>query len=251
MQLGYMSHRRRVVARVLDRGAFPHELPAGYGVRLDERVVEYPWLLGKLGAESAVVLDAGSTLNFEFVLRQPQMANKRLFVSTLAPELRAYPHRGVGYVFEDFRRSCFRDEYFDVVVCASTLEHVGLDNTLLYTADAGKREHAVSDYLTAVAEFRRMLRPGGRLLITVPYGVHEVHGWYQVFDAAMVQSIVDAFGAAVDEREFFRYGADGWRRSDAVACADADTFDVHRGMSYTEDYLASARAVCCLSLVKA
>jgi hypothetical protein len=33
------------------------------------------------------------------------MTAKRLFIATLAPELSAYAHLGVSYVFEDFRRS--------------------------------------------------------------------------------------------------------------------------------------------------
>ena len=41
-------------------------LPAGYGIGLDERVIEYPWLLAK-GIQGRV-LDAGSILNHDHIL---------------------------------------------------------------------------------------------------------------------------------------------------------------------------------------
>jgi hypothetical protein len=249
-RMGYMSHRRRMVKRCLERGDFGAVLPTGFGLRLDERIIEYPWVLQKLGTGSATVLDAGSTLNFDFILQRPEMITKQLFIATLAPELRAYTHLGVSYVFEDFRRSCFRADFFDVVACISTLEHVGMDNTRLYTADVDKRERATNSYFDAIDEFRRILKPGGRLLITVPYGVHTEHGWYQVFDEQMVQDIAARLGASSATYEYFRYGPEGWHRATAAQCADAETFDVHTATTYTADFLASARAICCLELVK-
>ena len=39
-----------------------------YGHRLDERVVEYPWIFSKIGVNKLKILDAGSTFNFDFVV---------------------------------------------------------------------------------------------------------------------------------------------------------------------------------------
>ena len=43
-------------------------LPARYGFRVDERVVEYPWLFSRFFAGEGTLLDAGSTLNFDYLL---------------------------------------------------------------------------------------------------------------------------------------------------------------------------------------
>jgi len=43
-------------------------LPDRYGYRLDERAVEYPWLFSRLNIEKRLLLDAGSTLNFQYLL---------------------------------------------------------------------------------------------------------------------------------------------------------------------------------------
>ena len=247
-RLGYMSSRRRTTVAYLNSGKFAKEDWTRYGVDLDERIIEYPWVLGKLGVQAGCVLDAGSSLNFDYLLARPELASKQLFISTLAPELRAYPHLGVSYVFEDLRKSCYRDGYFDVVVCVSTLEHVGLDNTLLYTSDSALKEFAPDSCLEVISEFRRMLKPGGRLMITVPYGVHAVRGWYQVFDAAMINSVVERFHPSAVTAEYFLYAADGWRRASADECAEADTHDPHRPHEPAADAPASSRAVCCLVL---
>jgi hypothetical protein len=102
-------------------------LPAGYGCGLDERCVEYPWLLAHLPPGPGRLLDAGSALNHEFLLERDALAAKRIHVVTLAPEAQCFWGRGVSYVFEDLRALPFRDGTYDIVVSVSTIEHVGCD----------------------------------------------------------------------------------------------------------------------------
>ena len=40
-------------------------LPSAYGVAIDERCVEYPWVFANLRNQTEILLDAGSTLNHE------------------------------------------------------------------------------------------------------------------------------------------------------------------------------------------
>src|SRR5690348_3989576 len=134
--LGYSTYRRLQLESCVRRPMTNLDaLPPGYGRWMDERVVEYPWLLSRLPARDGVLLDAGSVLNFDFILAQPVFQNKKLFLCTLAPEEKNFPHRGISYVYEDLRSTCYRDSFFDWVVSLSTLEHIGLDNTRLYTND--------------------------------------------------------------------------------------------------------------------
>ena len=49
------------------------ELPQRFGIAIDERVVEYPWIFGHLLERQntgARMLDAGSILNHDFILRR-------------------------------------------------------------------------------------------------------------------------------------------------------------------------------------
>ncbi len=248
---GYSEYRRKEVIRVLNAGDFEAErLPPGYGRRLDERIVEYPWCLTRLPDGPGTLLDAGSVLNHNFLLARPKLASKRLFISTLAPERASYHERGISYVYEDLRESCFRDGYFDWVVSLSTIEHIGMDNTMLYTADDSKRESDSTAYLGAVKEFQRVLRPGGRLYLSVPFGLSKNYGWFQVFDAPMVDRLLEAFSPSEFRETHFRYTPEGWTRSSRVESKDATYFDIHRSKSYDPDYAAASRAVVCLELLK-
>jgi SAM-dependent methyltransferase len=252
---GYKSYKRRFLERIVRdasalegfRRASP--LPPDYGWRLDERVVEYPWVFSRLGPGPLTLLDAGSTLNAAYLLELPMLRDKKMTVMTLAPEGTVAGH-DVTYVYGDLRDTGLADAAFDVVVCVSTLEHIGLDNTKLYTDDARFRESMPLDYQRAVAEFRRVLKPGGRVLITVPFGRAQRMGWAQQFDAAGLARISEAFGADPDEGTFYRYHPEGWRLSTAAECAGCEYFDVHAAKAPAPDGAAAARAVACLSFIK-
>ena len=251
---GYKPYRAELLRRVVQdeallagfRDASP--LPNGYGLGIDERIVEYPWVLARLDAAPGRLLDAGSTLNQAYLLDLPRLARKTLVILTLAPE--HFERRpNVSYLFGDLRDLILRDAVFDTVVCISTLEHVGLDNTRLYTADERFREGRPDDYRRVLAELRRVLVPGGRLLLTVPYGRAERFGWMQQFDAAGLEDVAATFGARPAATTFFRYTPAGWVLADAASCADCAYYDVHSAGDPAPDGAAAARAVACLEFV--
>ena len=248
---GYTAYKRWKIAQILREDKFSQErIATGYGDRIDERIVEYPWFFSRLPAGPGALLDAGSILNHEFLLKHPRLESKRVFVSTLAPEKDCYWQLGVSYVFEDLRQTCYRDGFFDWVVSLSTVEHIGMDNTMLYTNDVSKRESNRQAYVDAVAEFARVLRPGGTLYLSVPFGAQKDHGWFQIFDAPMVDRLVEAFRPARSRETHFRYERGGWVVSDRQRSRDATYFDIHERRGYDPDFAAASRAVVCLELVR-
>jgi SAM-dependent methyltransferase len=250
LSTGYGVYKEDRIVEILAAGAFdPEHLEPGYGVGLDERIVEYPWLFSRLPPGPGRLLDAGSVLNFDYLLTHPTLRAKQIFISTLAPESpRQQMRPNVSYVYEDLRETCYRDGYFDWVVCISTLEHVGLDNTRFYTSDQTRREASPDDYLRDVGELRRVIRPGGVLYLSVPFGRHRDHGWLQVFDATMVDRALAGFQPATCVERHFRYERDGWRLSSREASREATYFDYHAARHHDPDSAAAARAVVCLEL---
>jgi len=252
--VGYFSSRWSAIRKAIDQNAIEpgKELPDGFGAGFDERVVEYPWFFGRLrhdGSAKGRMLDAGSTLNFDWILNRSPLKAADITIMTLAPEKRCYWHEGYSYVFGDLRSTTLGSGVFDTIVSISTIEHIGLDNTLLYTANAERAEQDEKGFVAAIQEFRRMIKPGGNCYITFPYGKHRNHKWYQVFDHSMVDRIVEVFRPSALEIEYFAYGRDGWRRARADEVKDATTYDVHSGEGWSDDLAPSSRAIACMRLV--
>ena len=225
-------------------------LPSKFGYRLDERVVEYPWFFEKLKNSEQTILDAGSVLNHREILSADRLKGRKLYISTLFYEGRPEISPSPSYIYEDLRNMCFRDDFFDAICCLSTLEHVGLDNTRLYTPDQANKESNTYSHLVAIAEFKRVLRFGGTLYLTIPFGRYKNHGWFQVFDSEMVNKIIETFEPASMSKTFFRYENDQWNLSEEKMCQDGYCFDIHENKLYEKDYLAFARCVVCLEMTK-
>lgn len=247
---GYQTVKRAIITSALDSGLLRdgNELPRGYGVAMDERVVEYAWVFSRLG-NVGKMLDAGSTFNHDFLLQRSPLRGADLTIMTLAPEKRCYWHDGFSYVFGDLRNTMFANGVFDTIASISTIEHIGLNNTMLYTGDPDDTESDADGFIPAVKEFRRILKPGGKCFISVPFGKRDNLGWYQVFDLAMIERIVETFGATSHQIDYFGYSRDGWSRQSAAALANQTVYDVHTGKGWGDDLAASSRAVACLQLM--
>ena len=250
---GYGEYKQVVLSDVLtDQDLFGRflqnrELPVRYGFRIDERVVEYPWVLARLGVAEQLLLDAGSAQNHEYILDHPTLRNRSVVI--YSPE-NVVRRSSVSYVYGDLRRTILKSGCLDEVVCISSLEHIGMDNTFLYSKDPCFNEFRSDDYEGVVREFNRLLKPGGKLFITIPYGRYENLGWLQQFDHQRVEALLDVFGGSASSVAYYKYLADGWQVADADACADCSYSDIHNGSDYDPDYAAAARAVVCIEMVK-
>lgn len=247
---GYYTAKVQSISAAIDQKVLheSRDLPAKFGFGIDERIVEYPWVFSQLSSESITVLDAGSSLNHAFLLDRLPLERLKLTIMTLAPEKRCFWRRSLSYVYGDLRQPVFADASFDAVVSISTIEHIGLNNTLLYTSESSKNENDILGFVPAVKEFRRILKPGGVCLITVPFGRREVYDWYQVFDNVMVEKVVNAFEPTEMLADYFGYSSSGWHRAASHDLADAIFQDQHNRRGAPSDRAAAARGLACLRL---
>jgi SAM-dependent methyltransferase len=225
------------------------ELPAGFGPGIDERAVEYPWVLSRL-APAGMILDAGSTLNAPFLLNGPLLADRRILIYTFDADWIGLNTR-VSYLFGDLRDMILRDALFETIICISTLEHIGMSLDLkAYSAARPYPQAYYDSYRLALNEFHRVLKPGGQLLLTAPYGRREDHGWLQQFDAAGVEAIKNGFAGDVAAETYYRYSAEGWQAAKPAECAELRYFNIHATPNFDPDFAAAARGVACLEFVK-
>jgi hypothetical protein len=229
-------------------------IPDGYGIGLDERVVEYPWIFPLLLDSKGPVLDGGSILNFEPLIRNPLVDATRLTIAGLAVEKKCFYPDGVSYQLCDLRDLPFRDGWFETTLCISTLEHIGMNNEIYGHADetavAAAPSQAGGGHLDAVAELVRVTSPGGTIAISVPVGRYESHGFFHQFDRAMIDALIGALSGfgAVEER-YFRYRTDGWKAAEWSECEDSFSHNPRTGIGQGDDGAAHCRAVGCF-LVK-
>jgi SAM-dependent methyltransferase len=233
------------------------QLPKQYGEFLDERVVEYPWLISRISQGEGKLLDAGSVLNFAYLLENQKLKNKDITIMTLEPEGNCYWWKKISYLFGDLRKIPIKDDWFDEVVSSSTIEHIGMDNSI-YSSNPTFRENKCLDYLQAVSEFKRVTKPGGKVYITVPYGQYTDFGWYQQFNAEMIDLLIDTFAPAKLIETYFCYESGGWSISDKQYCQKFQGFNIHETKyfnpnstkDYDSDYAACSRAIAALELWK-
>jgi SAM-dependent methyltransferase len=263
---GYMIYRTKLVMDTLKNEkllkCFRQDelLPQGYGIGIDERCVEYPWMISKLNQGAEIILDAGSVLNHEYILSLPILRTKMIHILTLAPEEKCFWKKNISYIFHDLRNIPIRDNYYDMIACLSTLEHIGCDNSS-FTGKKSDNESRPTDYIIAIQEMCRVLKPGGTLLISVPFGHFNHLGTQQQFDINMLSNILEILAEFGDVIEaFYLYSAIGWnvaKRNDCVECQYVEwsvnlwKHDKSPNLIHEEpDRAVAARAVVCIQMIK-
>lgn len=229
-------------------------LPDKFGYTLDERVVEYPWTLMRLNDEKTKILDAGSVFNFRELVEHPRLAKKDLTIFTLAPECQAFWDKGISYQFGDLRDIPYKDEYFDEIISLSTLGHVGMNNRI-YTNEVEDGTIGL-EAEEAVKELLRVLKPGGRLLISVVFGKHqliECQGapYAEQFDSALLADMMKVFdGCQKAVTNFYKYTKNGWNVSSEEDASGVEYFNIHVKDKFESDMAAAARAVALIDVTK-
>jgi SAM-dependent methyltransferase len=206
----------------------PHRFPTGIalprpcGAGLPERVVEL--LLARLSyGPGALVLDVGHANSME--------CHREMIRSLPAPREitgidMAEPVYDVAELYTrsvrgDICATGFADNEFDLVWCISSLEHIGMDNS-----GYGEPDSAGATAERAVEEMLRVTRPGGSVLVTVPYGKYEDHGWFRNFDRETWQTLLETVRDHAQVHElYFGHGQGGWVRVDAEDLGDTGYAD--------------------------
>lgn len=181
--------------------ARPREL--GAPASSDERAIEIPWCLARYDGE-------GRVLDLGYAFAEPAYLAGLTGLDAdelVGVDLAEADVPGLRPVVADVRELPFTDGSFDLVLCVSTLEHVGRDNAV-YAVDAPRDE---SGDEAALRELHRVLADDGRLLVSVPTGEQDDQGWQVQRPPDDWIGLFERCGFLVFEDELYLHGEDGWR----------------------------------------
>jgi SAM-dependent methyltransferase len=172
-----------------------------------ERAIEYPFVFQNLDGVRDPILDLGCCSS-----RLPISLASRGF-RVVGFDLHPYPYRhpNLMAVQGNAMRCPFGAERFGAVLAISVVEHIGLG----HYGDPS----AITGDCATVREIARLLRSGGRALITVPFGVALTDDFQRVYDSTRLSELLAPFSVVRIEYAWGRAGL--W-----TPCAEAEAASV-------------------------
>ena len=157
-----------------------------------DRAIEYPWMIENIKLKSGKLLDVGSTAGRLLADFLPDSVE--IYCLNLNPK--KIENNRIKVITGDIRKTDFLPDYFDYITCISTLEHIGVSGR--YGSDDDRRGD-----IKAMEEIKRILKPGGELLITVPYGIKDVLPINKLYNKERLNILLNNF--YIIEQTFIKY----------------------------------------------
>lgn len=159
-------------------------IPIGYGADDNERCIEIEFVRTYYQGENKV-LDVG------YSFAEPRWFDMigSLYIPNLIGIDISPSREVVGYkktIQGDIRNTKLKTNTFDSIFCVSILEHVGMDNQT-YTDIT---ENNPNSQLKAMREMYRILKPNGKLLLTLPFGKYMDYKWFIQYDLKSLYQLI-------------------------------------------------------------
>jgi O-antigen chain-terminating methyltransferase len=200
-----------------------------------ERSVEIPWALSRYADEERV-LEVGCSSAYE----NPEYIEglkARKIPELHGIDISSVPAPDFIKRTADIRASGYSADFFGLIFCISTIEHVGRDNARHYSPASELPPEEEPDR-AALIEMLRIAQPAGKILVTVPFGKFEDHGWFINYDAG---NIARLFRGIQKREEYFKYTSEGWSPCEPNEIS---------GTGYGENGAPAAAGLACFEIVK-
>ena len=176
-----------------------------------DRYLEYPWMFENIKISSGRILDVGSTASN--MLRD--FLPKEIEINGIDLNSKEISDSSIKFSVGDIRKTNYEDNYFDVISCISTLEHIGVSGRY------GSDEDHQGD-LKAVKEMARIIKPDGTMLITVPYGINDVLPINKLYNKERINELFNGFSSIEIEYKKYFGKFNLWLTTDEVEAAKTD-----------------------------
>ncbi|MDD5129562.1 MAG: class I SAM-dependent methyltransferase [Candidatus Omnitrophica bacterium] len=221
----FLKYKRRFDWRALKHKPFIKK------ALLNERIIEIPFAINALSGipKTSKVLDLGC---MESVLP--------LFLAGLGFQVtgfdfRQYPYRvpNFNFVQGSILELPFEGEFFDAVTCVSTIEHIGIG----FYSDP--KDNLSSD-VKGILEAKRVLKLGGLLILTVPFGRAFINAQQRIYDKQGLDKLLAGF--LVNTIKFFK--------NNQMSSGNNYWEEISLGQAESLSYANGTECVCCLSALR-
>ncbi|MBU1863545.1 MAG: class I SAM-dependent methyltransferase [Candidatus Omnitrophica bacterium] len=171
-------------------------LLAKFPPQCSDRKIEERWVIERVDKEKINVLDIGANQS-PFPKKLTAMGFAVTIIDTRPLQNQ---DNTITIVCGDVRHTRFENESFDTITAISVLEHIGV---------AGRYGiHDADPYgdMRALHEMKRILKNGGEIFITVPYGKKNVLPINRCYNKKMTEKLFQNFD--IVEQEFKVLGKD-------------------------------------------
>lgn len=159
--------------------------------RVLDRDLEYPWIIKNINIKKGRILDVGSTKS-QFLIENIK-GDIELFAIDINQR---EADNKIKFIKGDIRETKFQDNYFDCVICVSTLEHIGVPGRY-------KCDNDPNGDIRAMNEIHRILNPDGILLVTIPYGNIDILPINRLYNKGKVEKLFENF--IIKECKYLKY----------------------------------------------
>ncbi len=170
--------------------------PDSTTVRIDiggERNIEWSFLSGEMGEGPGEALDFGCEQGYLSLAAAQR--GYQVIANDLEPQAFCWVHPNVKFVQGDFLKLELPKNHFDLVIDCSSVEHVGVAGRYGISVNEEDRDIAV------MRRFEEILKPCGKVLMTVPCGQDTVMApWCRVYGAERLPRL---FGSLRCTKEVF------------------------------------------------
>ncbi|MCX5694162.1 MAG: class I SAM-dependent methyltransferase [Candidatus Omnitrophica bacterium] len=221
----FLKYKRRFDWRSFKRKPFIKK------ALLNERIIEIPFAINALAgmARDSKILDLGC---MESVLP--------LFLSGLGFQVTGFDFRRYPYQAPNFKfvqgsilDLPFSKGFFNAITCVSTIEHIGIG----FYSDP--KENMSSD-VKAMLEIRRVLKPAGLLILTVPFGRALINNQQRIYDKQGLDRLMDGF--SVNTIKFFK--------NHQVSSGNNYWEEISLQQAASASYTSGTECICCLSALR-
>ena len=153
-----------------------------------ERIVEIPFVLQNLD-----IPKGGKILDFGCDESKISLELASLGYSVTAVDFSDYnfSHPNLKFIKSDILKVDIDKASFDVIVALSAIEHCGIG---FYSNDMG-------DDLKIIKYLHSLLKKGGKLLITVPFGKKDQNNLHRIYDFRALENLLKDFN--IVKKEFY------------------------------------------------